>query len=113
MLSLKQCLRDIANFVDISVGVQQGHLKVGQLLIQWGHVTSHQTAQRVTTEYYFPMTYSQNPVVFGQCLDPTVYPELFNVTVYNVTVTKFTMGFVCNHSTLNNIKAVWIAIGKA
>lgn len=114
MLLVEKCLEDVANaWPEIAVGEQNGSLKIGPLLIQWGHVTSKQTAKRVAQKFNFPIAFSDTPAVFTQCVDSTTYPDLFNVNAYDITNTKFTMGFMCNYSTLSNLKAVWIAIGKA
>ena len=115
MLSLKQCLKDIANFVDMSIGTQQGYLKVGKLLIQWGNtsMTIPAGSNVADKKIQLPILYSENPVVFGQCTFSTSYPDLFNITVNTISTSGFVMGFRNNYATKYNLPAVWIAIGKA
>lgn len=114
MLSLQKCLRDIANaWPKISVGTQTGSLKIGSLLIQWGNTSLKMTATTGAKDITFPTAYSSKPIVIGQCTDSTLFPDLFNITVYNIDTAKFTMGFRNNHSTYYTLAAVWIAIGKA
>lgn len=115
MLSLKQCLKDIANFVDISIGTQQGYLKVGKLLIQWGSTSmTIPSGVNVADKFIdFPVKYSLIPAVFGQCTFNTNYPDLFNITINTISTTRFSMGFRNNYATKYTIPAVWIAIGKA
>lgn len=114
MLSLRKCLQDIANaWPKISVGTQTGSLKIGPLLIQWGNTSLKMTATTGTKNITFPTAFSAKPIVIGQCTDSTVFPDLFNITVYNIQNTYFTMGFRNNYSTYYTLAAVWIAIGKA
>ena len=115
MLSLKQCLTDIANFVDMSIGTQQGYLKVGKLLIQWGNTSmTIPSGSTVANKFIdFPVEYSLIPAVFGQCTFDTNYSDLFNITIHTISTTRFSMGFRNNYATKYTIPAVWIAIGKA
>ena len=79
MLSLKQCLRDIANtWPKISVGAQSGSLKIGSLLIQWGNTSmTIPSGANVADKFIdFPVKYSLIPAVFGQCTFSTNYPDL-------------------------------------
>lgn len=116
MLSLRKCLKDIANaWPKISVGTQTGSLKIGPLLIQWGNTSMTIPAGSNVAEkkIQFPIPYSEDPAVFGQCTFSTNYPDLFNITVTTISTTRFSMGFRNNYATKYTIPAVWIAIGKA
>lgn len=116
MLSLRKCLQDIANaWPKISVGSQTGSLKIGPLLIQWGNTSYKVGASSTVGEknITFSTKFSGTPAVWGQCTESTNYPDLFNVTVYNISETGFTMGFRNNYTTKYTLPAVWIAIGKA
>ena len=116
MLSLRKCLKDIANaWPKISVGSQTGSLKIGSLLIQWGNTSMTIPSGANAAEKFidFPVKYSLIPAVFGQCTFSTNYPDLFNITVNTISTSGFSMGFRNNYATKYNLPAVWIAIGKA
>lgn len=114
MLLLEECLEDIAKFVSMSIGSMEGKIQVGALLIQWGNtsMTIPAGSNVADKKIQFPIPYSENPAVFGQCTFSTDYPDLFNITVNTISTSGFSMGFRNNHATKYTIPAVWIAIGK-
>ena len=116
MLDLLKCLGDVVKaWPRISVGTQTGSLKIGPLLIQWGHTSYKMGASSAVGEksIAFPVKFSGTPGVWGQCTENTNYSDLFNVTVHTISETGFTMGFRNNYTTKYELPAVWIAIGAA
>lgn len=110
MLSLKQCLKDIANFIKIS----DNNLQIGKVLVQWG--TSSKTIAAKDGDsnvIVFLKNYTATPVVFTQSTVGTNFSGLWVCGVKNITTTQFDMTFHNQYTAQQVITGNWIAIGKA
>ena len=108
MLSLKQCLTDIANFVRIS----NNSLQIGKILVQWGTSSKSIAAKDADSNIIvFPTIYSSVPVVFAQSTSTTNFAGLFMCGVKEITTTQFGMTFHNTYTVTATIQGNWLAIG--
>lgn len=108
MLSLRKCLKDIANFVKIS----NDSLQIGKILVQWGTSAKTIAAKDADSNIIvFPTAYSSVPVVFAQSTTTTNFAGLFMCGVKGITVTQFAMSFHNTYTVTTTIQGNWLAFG--